>query len=89
MPIPEPIFSPATHMKYDYSKAMKVPTLDLQSFQQTKRQYSSPSSKSARNWACPTIKERLKAVQKGSPLPLEISQSARSERWRCSTSTLY
>ena len=89
MPIPDPIFSPATHMKYDYSKAMKVPTLDLQSFQQTKRQYSSPSSKSARNWARPTIKERLKAVQKGSPLPLEISQSARSERWRCSTSTLY
>lgn len=85
-PIPKPIFSPATHMKYDYKNAMKVPTLDIDFIKRVKKTNHSPS-KSSRSWGRPTVNERLRAVKNGSPLPPEISQSARSHKWRYSTST--
>ena len=77
VPIPEPLMSSSTHMKYDYTACLKVPTLNLTKIEGAQTQYSSPSSKSARNWDRTTLRQRMEGLRQGNSLPSESSKSAR------------
>ena len=65
MPLPSPIFSRATHTKFEYAKAMKVPFLDMKSVKLRKSKTYIGASKSSRSWARKTVKDRLQAVSNG------------------------
>ena len=65
MPLPSPIFSKATHTKFEYTKAMKVPILDMKSVKNRKSKNYIGAAKSSRSWARQTVKDRLQAVSNG------------------------